>query len=143
MPVSLPPSHHLYRQNLGETRSTFDRGKSLSLAAHKLSILHTYLMSIFFCLSLQKLIKCVMLDGHKFKKRAGEGERNKRIIDLQLLYRVPFFHPRAAGIQELCHVSSGKSSVIPGFICVQGAYDLKEDKSSLGEFSNRKYIKQV
>ena len=39
-----------------------------------------------FCLSLQKSIGSVMLDDHKFKRKAREGKRNKMIIDLQQLY---------------------------------------------------------
>ena len=86
----------LDRRKLRETRSTFNCGKSLSMAAYKLSMLYTYLMS-FFCLSLQKSIRSVMLHGHKFKRKA-EGKRNKMIIDLQRLYSlfILFFHSPAA-----------------------------------------------
>lgn len=55
------------------------------IVAYKLSMLYTYLMS-HFCLSLQKSIGSVMLDDHKFKRKAREGKRNKMIIDLQQLY---------------------------------------------------------
>lgn len=77
--VSLPVVH-LHRRILGETCSSFNCGKSLSLAAYKLSVLHTYLMS-FFCFSLQKSIRSVLLDGHKLQKRGGGRKRNTDLSD--------------------------------------------------------------
>lgn len=81
--VNLPV--HLCKQKWWETSSTFNCGKSLSLAAYKLSMLYTYLMS-FFIFPLQKSLRSVMLDGHKFKRKAGGEKRNKRIIDQQRIY---------------------------------------------------------
>lgn len=52
---------------------------------------HSYLI-LSFCSSLQQSSSCVMLDGYKFKKRAGGRKRNERIIDLQRLYRL-LSHP--------------------------------------------------